>query len=549
MRRAETILTNGRIRTMDPACPFAEAVAIGGGRVLAIGRSAEIDGLAGPGTAIHDLHGRAVMPGLTDAHTHGLWGATRDLFECFEGLDTTLSALFDMIRSRLPDTAPGKWIVGGPWRAHARAELGVNPAKMLDEIAPDHPVALKEVGHHSLWLNSAALAAAGIDTDTPDPAGGHIERDAGGWPTGILHETAMSLVLPFMAPTASELSEAVVHMVAVFNRLGLTAFKEPMAFEAELAAYAGADDAGALTVRMAAHLTRSSPFGKAMTPMATLEEWRRTYRRGRLDTNYAKLFLDGVAASRTAAFIEPYQAAADYDPAGHDPDAALLIAPERLDRELIDLDAAGFVVKMHAVGDRAVKAALDAIAAARQTNGQSGLRHEVAHLPFVDPADLPRFAALNAVAEVSPKLWFPNPVTAGQRLVLGDARAKRCHPIGDLVSNGAEIVYGSDWPAAAPDANPWPGIAGMISRRDPSGRFPGALGAEQAIPLETALTIFTRNGARSMGLEGVAGVLSAGAHADLIVLDKPLDAKSPEEIGATLPLATLFEGKVVHGEL
>jgi hypothetical protein len=204
---------------------------------------------------------------------------------------------------------------------------------------------------------------------------------------------------------------------------------------------------------------------------------------------------------------------------------------------------------MHAVGDRAVQAGLDAIEAARQANGFSGLRHELAHTPFVQPTDLPRFRALDAVAEVSPKLWFPNPVTSGQRMVLGDARTERCHPIGDLMRAGATVIYGSDWPAAAADANPWTGLAGMIGRRDATGQFPGTLGANQAISLDAALTVMTANGARAMGAEGRTGRLAAGYSADLVVLPKGINDMTLEETATIEPLATLFEGRCVHGAL
>ena len=265
-----------------------------------------------------------------------------------------------------------------------------------------------------------------------------------------------------------------------------------------------------------------------------------------LHTGFAKLFLDGVPIARTAAFCDPLPGE---DPATHDPQANLLIAPDRLAAELVALDAAGFTVKMHAVGDRAVQAGLDAIAAARAANGASGLRHEIAHANFIRPADLPRFAALDAVAEVSPKLWCPNPVTAGQRLVLGEVLANRCHPVRSLMGAGAEVVYGSDWPAAAPDANPWTGLAGMITRADPTGVYPGHAGAEQAVSLDCALAMFTINAACALRLDHLTRRLAAGFSADLIVLDRAPEAMDPAELGATRPVATLFEGRLVHGDV
>lgn len=541
----DLILCDTRLRTMDRARPYASALAVRAGRIVAVGGD-ELRALAGPGTRVVRLPGREVMPGMIDSHTHGLWGACRDLFEVFPGLGAPLQAVLDGIAARARAVPPGQWIIAGPWRPFDRAGFGPRPCEMLDRIAPDHPVVIKDVSQHNLWLNSAALQVAGITRDTPDPAGGVIERDAGGAPTGILIEAAGALVQGFMEPTAAQLDLAVTHLSAYFHGLGITGFKEPMAFSPELATYAKADRAGSLNLHVGAHLTRFSPFSEDWVAMETLAALRAAHRSPHLHSGFAKLFLDGVPIARTAAFLAPYPGT---DAQAHDPEAMLLVKPARLNAEVTALDAAGYVVKMHAVGDRAVQAGLDAIAAARAANGPSGLRHEIAHANFIAPADLPRFAALDAVAEVSPKLWMPNPVTAGQRQVLGDARVDRCHPIRSLLAAGAEVIYGSDWPAAALDANPWTGLAGMLTRADPTGTYPGTVAADEAIPLDQALPLFTTNAARALGMQGQTGIIAVGASADLIVLPHPLDTLSVEEIARTRPVATLFEGNVVSGAL
>ena len=542
----ELILTEARIRRPDTAEGPAQALAIAGGRILAVGSAADVLALEGPGTRVVRLGGRTVWPGLIDSHTHGLWGACRDLFEVFPGLGAPVQAVLDGVAAQAARRPPGAWIVGGPWRPFERASLGARPCALLDRVAPAHPVVLRDVSQHNYWLNSAALAAAGITAATPDIPGGVIERDASGVPTGILIESAVSLVARFIEPTRAQLAQAVVHMAAYFHSLGITGFKEPMAYEPELATYAEADRAGRLNLHVGAHLTRFSPFNGDWIGMETLAAWRAAHRAPHLHSSFAKLFLDGVPIARTAAFVDPYPGT---DPATHDPLAHLLIAPDRLAEEVSALDAAGYTVKMHAVGDRAVQAGLDAIAAARAANGTSGLRHEIAHANFIRAEDIPRFAALDAVAEVSPKLWYPNPVTPGQRAVLGEARANSCHPVRSLQDAGAEVIYGSDWPAAAADANPWTGLAGMISRADPTGVHPGHVGADQAIALDRALPVFTRNAARAMRLGHLTGWLAPGYSADLIVLDQAPERLDPAALGALRPAATLFEGQVVHGSL
>jgi predicted amidohydrolase YtcJ len=283
-----------------------------------------------------------------------------------------------------------------------------------------------------------------------------------------------------------------------------------------------------------------------LVSMDDLDRMRETYARPDLKLDYAKLFLDGVAATHTASFLEPYMPRAGYDPARHDPDATLLLTPAVLNQTMTELDRRGYVVKTHAVGDNAARKTLDAIQAAREANGDSGLRHEIAHTSFVSDADLPRLAALDVVAEVSPKLWYPNAATPVQSAVLGPDRMARLHRIRSYQAHGAEVIFGTDWPAAAPDANPWTGLAGMLDRSDATGQYPGAINPDEAISLDAALPAFTTNAARAMGREGEVGQLKPGAWADFIVLPGDLTTLSPQEIGAITVRETVWKGKTVY---
>jgi predicted amidohydrolase YtcJ len=274
-------------------------------------------------------------------------------------------------------------------------------------------------------------------------------------------------------------------------------------------------------------------------------DWRSRYASEHVHTGFIKMFLDGVAPTRTASFLEPYLPVPGCAPALHDPDALLAIAPAQLAQLLTTLDREGFVVKMHAVGDRAARAGLDAVAAARRANGESGLRHEIGHTAFVAQPDHPRFAQLGMVADMSPRLWFPNPVTAGQDKVLGPVRRNRCHQIRSLMQAGAELTYGSDWPAAAADANPWVGLAGMLTRRNPFGLFPGYVGEAEAITLQQALPLYTTNAARALGLADRTGALRPGLSADFIRLVRPLADLAPENIAQAQVMETWFEGRLV----
>jgi len=545
MQKADVIFEGGTILTLDPVAPQAEAMAVAQGRVLACGARHQIDAFVGPQTRRLSLGGRFVMPGLIESHTHALWGACRDLFQIYVGYAASTGQLAQAVQERTRTLPAGTWISGGPWRYEMRGDLGQSPRAWLDALAPDHPVALSDTSRHSVWCNSRALALVGYDETTTPPAGGVIGRGADGALTGFLAEAALSPVRKCTRETPEQLREACDYAVRYLNSLGYTGFKEPMADEAILQAYAAACDAGTWNIHGAAHITAYSALTDGAVPMEEINHLRDTYARDDLRLEYAKLFLDGVAPSHTASFLDPYQPAVGYDPSTHDPDATLLMAPDQLCAKVTELDRAGYVVKMHAVGDNAVRKGLDAIEAARRCNSPSGLRHEIAHTAFVTDVDLPRFAALDAVAEMSPKLWMPNAATPSQRGVLSDAQMVRLHRMRDLADAGAEMIFGTDWPASAPDANPWTGLAGMLDRRDPAGNYAGAINPEQAIPLEMALTLFTRNAARAMGMAGQTSVLSAGAWADFIILADDIRTMTPAQIGAIEVQETIWKGQTV----
>ncbi|MBO9453001.1 amidohydrolase [Tropicibacter sp. R16_0] len=546
MPHADEIWTGGTILTMDPANPLAEAMAVTDGKITAVGRASDVENLTGPGTTIHQLHGRFVMPGLVESHTHALWGACRTLFDIYVGFDASLTDLLDAVRERCRNNDPSEVVFGGPWRPAMRSEMGANPRELLDAISTEQTIVLHDASQHLLWCNSLALQRAGIGPDALDIPGGIIERDpATGAPNGILAETATAAARALVARSPDQLGQAVREAVRYFTSFGFTAFKEPMAFEEELRTYQAADECGDLSMHMAAHIVHSSPLGGDLVPYDEMDRLRRTYASENVRLNFAKLFLDGVAPGFTASFIEPYLAESGYDVASHDPDATLLIPPAELNDMLIQLDRRGFTVKMHAVGDNAIRKGLDAIAAARAANGPSNMRHEIAHSSFVSDADLSRFNSLNAVAEVSPKMWYPNPGTAIQKALLGTDRVEKNHRIADLLTAGAEVIFGSDWPAAAPDANPWTGLSGMLTRRSADPNFPGALAPNQAISLANALPIFTTNGARSLGMERETGSIQAGKWADFIVLKEDLPNTQPMDVAAIRPQQTYWKGRAV----
>lgn len=546
---ADLVFINGRINTQDANRPWAECMAIGQGRILSTDATA-ISNLIDDQTTTVDLQGKFVMPGLIDCHIHALWGARQDLFECFVGYDADLHLLKQKLSAWVANTDADQWITGGPWNlAHVDAikATGKSPRQWLDEISLQHPICLYDTTKHSMLANSRALELGQIkdQIDTYNPA--LIGLDEHGELDGLLHEEASAPVRQFIHYSAAQLLEAGHYLVDTLHAYGVTSIKEAMAFAAELTTYQQLDHDGRLNLNVFSHIARSSPLGTSSLSIPQMLTLRDTYTSTNHQPNGCKLFLDGVAPSRTAAFFEPYVPCCCVSEAAdkYDADALLRIPPDELAQQMQELDEAGFTIKMHAVGDRAVNAGLNGIAATK-TSGDRGIRHEIAHTSFVAEGDFERFAKLNAVAEVSPKIWFPTAVTAAQHKVLGVERTNRCHPIKKLLQHGALVTYGSDWPAAVPDADPWIGMAGMITREHPHGLYEGHVGKDQAISLDDALAIFTKYGAQALRLDDQVGQLKAGFQANFIILNQHLDQIAANDIANTQVLATYFAGECVY---
>lgn len=541
----ETILHHPLICTMDPERPWAQAIAVRDGRIVAVGTLDEAR-QALPQAAVVRLPGEMVTPGLIDVHNHFVWAGRAELYEVFVPPVFSLDQVLDAVRAAAASKAPGEWIVGGIWGSALIGEIDGQARRRLDEAAGGRPVMLRDDSHHNRFVSSAALAAAGIGEDTPDPVNGRIVRDATtGEATGLLLEAACSLVEMAVAralDAAPQLDvEAAAHAVKRLNSVGVTAMQEALTTRAVMRALKTLDDEG----RLSAWVMGSLPMTEA--PLAPgempdeLQALRDQFRTRHFLPDAGKIFLDGVPTSRTAAMLEPYL-----------PDAVhgccfrggtTLTVPQ-LARVLSDCEQKNIRVKIHCTGDASTRAALDAIDVLRSFNGP-GLQHHIAHATFIDPAEIPRFAALDVVADLSPPLWFPSVIIDAIRSTVAKPIVDRMAPIRSLVEAGALIAGGSDWPVV-PDPNPWPAMQGMVTRRDPSGRLDGALAPEQAIGVQDALRAYTLNAAQATGLGDRAGSLTPGKSADLAVLDRRVFDIDPTELGQTRVLQTWFEGRCVH---
>ena len=546
MSKPDQIWFNGLIETLDVQKPFATAIAISQGRIIAVGNDEDVLNLKQSGTKIVNLYKKFLMPGLVESHTHALWGACKKLFDVSVDFNSSLDDLLGATKSRVAMASQDTVVIGGPWRIDMLENIDENPKNILDRLAPDTPVVLEDTTQHSLWCNTKVIELVGMENLSRDFKDGIAQKDNDGNLNGIFSEGACRPIRSKLKRTESQLKEASSHFVELFNQYGITSFKEPMADEDNLSAYKKFDETGQLTLHMAAHISKFSPLTSGEISFEKLEKLRRDYKSENIRTDFAKLFLDGVAPTFTASFFDPYTTKSGYDNDNHDPEKTLLMDFDNLSNVLGELDNRGFTTKIHAVGDYAIHTALNAIESTRKKNGFSGLRHEIAHCPFVIEDDIKRFKKLDIVAEVSPKLWFPNPMTKAQIHVLGHERVQKCHPIKSLLNSGASVTYASDWPAGTPDPNPWMGLAGMISRKDPNNNYDGYIGKDEVISLQQALPIFTINGAKSLGMEKETGTISIGKWADFIVLEKPIQNYSIQEIANMKVHQTIWKGRIVY---
>jgi predicted amidohydrolase YtcJ len=533
--KADLILTNAAVRTLAKAPARAEAVAIAAGRILYVGDGRGALRLRGEATRVVDLGGRPVLPAFQDSHVHLISGGV-GLGQCdLTGLATKAEVL-----AKVRDYAgahPDKpWIAGGGWDLPLFPQA--NPRKEdLDAVVPDRPAALDAADGHSVWVNSMALALAGVTKDTPDPAGGRIERDpVTGIPSGTLRESAAGLVARLIpATTPAEYVEGLRAGQSLANRFGIVSIIEASAGPELLDAYAALDRRGELTVRVLASIHVDPDKGVA--EVRRLAGLRRKYAGRLLKATSAKIFADGVMEPHTAALLAPY-----IDRPG---DAgAPLLEPEAFDDLARALDQAGFQIHVHAIGDRAVRMALDAFEAAGRANGFRDMRHHIAHLELIDPADIPRFRRLGAAANFQALWAYPDTYITDLTLpILGPARSRWLYPIGSLARAGAWIVGGSDWPVSS--MNPLEAVQVAVTRRAPEAGPGPAWIPEETVDLETMLRAYTVNGAWLSHEEKDRGTLVPGRAADLIVLDRDVLAVPPSEIGRAGVLLTLLEGRVV----
>ncbi|MBS0202753.1 MAG: amidohydrolase [Planctomycetes bacterium] len=532
---ADTIYRNGAVYTVDAVRSWAEAVAVRRGRIVYVGSNRGLEPLIGRDTRVLDLQGKMVLPGFHDSHVH-LVGGGIEMAECdLNGMweiEPILAALkqYAERNPKLPVIRGGGWPLtlndGNPRR------------ETLDKIVPDRPVLLDAFDGHSSWANTKALQLAGITKDTPDPPRGRIERDPKtGEPTGTLREAATKLVNDkFPKYTDDDYLAGLRRGVQLANRLGITSIQEAAVRDYHLKAFAALDQADELTVRTIGAL-RIDPAQKQSTQVAQFVEWRDRYRGKRFKAAAVKIFLDGVIESKTAALLEPYD--------GGDVRGWLNLEPEVLKPLAAELDRLGFQIHIHAIGDRAIQTAFDALEFAQGRNGVRDSRHHMAHIQLFAPADIPRFRRLGVIANFQP-LWAcaDDYIVKMTEPVLGPERSRWLYPIRSVAETGAIIAGGSDWSVSS--MNPLDAIQIAVTRRKlNAGPGPGWI-PEELVDLPLMIAAYTINGAYVNFEEQETGSIEVGKAADLIVLDRNLFEIPKHEIHQAKVLLTVLEGKEVH---
>jgi predicted amidohydrolase YtcJ len=538
----DKVYNNGNIYTVNDEQSWAEAVAIKDGIFIKVGSNAEVNQLIDPHTEVVDLKGQFAMPGIYEMHVHATMAALREMRECQFSQFATQDEIRTAIEQYAAEHPGDDWIWGGGYGSNVFPEA--NPHKsFLDEIVPDRPVFIIDETGHNILANSKTLELAGITKNSKDPDGGIIERDPEtGEPTGTLRETAMNFVMPLVPqPTAMEQIDAARLAAKTLSAYGIVEIKIAEGNEAQLAGWQGVEirDHG-LPMRVNLQIGWADEIWdvKDFDSLVTDPSQHNTHH---VKIYGVKIMLDGVPMGLTSALLGPYIGHEDFC-------GKMMPVAASLNEDVIRFDKMGLSVMIHATGDAAVRASLDAVEAARKANGHTGVRHQTAHTSLTHPNDIHRFKTLGVAAEFGPPIWFPHPMLDSFASLLGEERMReRYWPTRTFIASGAKVVWGSDWPASVPDANPWPAMESLITRANPWGEYPGeTLYPEEAIDLTEAIKIFTINGAWSLNREEKAGSIEVGKSGDMVVLDRNLFEIPAEEIGGTQVVRTIFEGNTVY---
>jgi predicted amidohydrolase YtcJ len=521
-------VVNARIWTGNPKRPWAEAIAVRGDRIAAVGSSAEIRKMMGASARVIDAHGQMLVPGFNDAHVH-IISAGRGLSSVKLRDASTPAEFIARIKAYAKTIPRGAWITDGDWD-HTLWGGELPTRQWIDSVTPDNPVWVARLDGHMSLANGAALAAAHVSKATRDVDGGLIVRDASGEPTGLLKDNAQSLVDDSLPDPPDEVADrafdAAMHFLA---ERGVTSVQNMGGSWYDLAIFERAHKAGRMITRM-----------YAVVPLATWERLRDTVAaRGHGDEwlriGGLKGFVDGSLGSHTAAMLQPFTDAPK--------DSGLLVTlPESLYARTSGADKAGLQVMVHAIGDRAIRIQLDNYARVEKENGPKDRRFRIEHAQHIAPSDIPRFGTLGVIASMQPYHEMDDGRWAEP--ILGHERSKTTYAFKSILDAGARLAFGSDWSVAPP--TPIEGIYGAVTRETLDGKHPGGWIPEQKITVEDALRAYTSGSAYASFEENIKGTLEPNKLADFVLIDRDLTRIPPAQIRDAHVMMTVVGGRVVY---
>lgn len=551
---ADTIFRGGSVITMDRHRRVASVMAVKNGKIVFVGDEFGARQFMGRGTEVVDLAGGAVMPGIQDGHVHPLY-AGRLLNQCSLGyLPLTVDEMRDMIQAGLDatvDQEPDGWLPVADWDLQGMRPPGVAIVKeILDVLTTQRPIIVRSTDGHNALVNTRALTIANVTKDTPDPIDGTIVRDAQGNPTGHLIDGAIGLVEQYVPEPSFEQDVASMQTaLGVLAARGVTTLNDAITWDYHCSVYEAIRAQGGLTARVHCDLVLDRADADDMAAsIAYFDEVRRTYDRPELTVRTVKIFEDGVMEYpiQTAGLLDPYRVKKNGKWVPGPSRGPIYFERKVLKDSVTALDAAGWRVHIHAIGDRAVRVALDGYEAARQANGDSDKRHTIAHLQLVDPADLPRFAELGVLPCMQLQ-WAERDAYTMEALkrYIGKERWERIYPSGSLMAAGATVTGGSDWPVDP--SGPFDAIQQAVTRQGPfGGKYEPPLNPDQGVRLMDAIAMHTNGTAFQLHQERFTGSLTVGKAADVIVLDQDPLAVPIDQVRATQVQRTFLRGETVY---
>ncbi|MEE9123790.1 MAG: amidohydrolase [candidate division NC10 bacterium] len=541
---ADVAYRNGRIYTVNETQPWAEAVAIKDGKFLVVGSTADVEAVTGNNTEVIDLDGKFVMPGIFDLHSHPFitpWYGSMNLELTDPGdREKTLQ----QVKAYAEANPDKEWILGGQWLLGTYPDD--NPRKeWLDAVVTDRPVNLLDQTGHSSWLNSKALELAGITADTPTSNLVVIEKDPEtGEPSGTIREQALQLAERVTPQASAEVYADVIDGIFdMYLSYGITSQQTAEGHQAPLEAMKFLEQNSRLHQRVFVSWDWKTTLNLAYT-VEDIEEQirnRSIYETDLVKPNWVKIFSDGGPNAGTSLLLEPYEGEPDnYGSAN--------MSTEEFAEAFIKFDKMGVGLHVHSIGDGSIRRVVDALEMMKEANGDSGVKHKVAHNAMITPEDLQRLAAMKDVnIDFSPPVFYPHAGAAASFTPkVGEDRMQQTYPVKSALASGLHVGQGADWLTANPTPNPFWAIEGMVTRMNPfDPKMTGTLNPSEAITLEQALAVCTIEGAHVLGVEDNLGSIAQGKQADMIILDQNLFEIDEDQIGDTKVLQTILNGEVV----